>query len=163
LALASSASLSPDFPNPYSYRGLAYGRKRDFEHATADLDKAIALKPDYAKGYGNRAAVEELRGDPDRAITDADEAIRLTPKDAFAYNWRGKARFDKGEFDRAIADYDEALKLDQAFAEARQNRQAALAASQNQRKSQTVAPGATAPQPAALSQPASSLVSLERD
>jgi tetratricopeptide (TPR) repeat protein len=154
--------LSPDFPNPYSYRGFAYGRKADFEHAMADLDKAIALNPDYAKGYSNRAAVEELRGDPDRAITDADVAIRLTPKDAFAYNWRGKARFDKGELDLAIADYDEALKLDHAFAEARQNRQAALAASQNQRKSQTVAPGMAAPQPAALSEPASSLVSPER-
>jgi tetratricopeptide (TPR) repeat protein len=129
----------------YSYRGFAYGRKGEFDRAMTDLDKAIALDPKYARGYAHRAAVLELRGDADRAIADADEAIQLDPKDGVPYNWRGKAWFDKGDYDRAIADYDRAIRFAPSLADARRNRDQALAALATSQppRTQTASPAAT--------------------
>jgi tetratricopeptide (TPR) repeat protein len=37
--------LNPKYPNAYSHRSFAYGKKGDYDRAMADLNKAIELNP----------------------------------------------------------------------------------------------------------------------
>ena len=38
----------------YNRRGIAYGKKGEFDKAIADFTEAIRLKPDFAVAYLNR-------------------------------------------------------------------------------------------------------------
>jgi tetratricopeptide (TPR) repeat protein len=99
-------------------RGLAYGRKGDYDNAIADFDEAIRLKPNDAEAILGRGFAYEKKGDYDNAIKDFSKAIELEPNDAEAFNNRGFAYRKKGEHDKAIADFDEAIRLKPDYAEA---------------------------------------------
>jgi lipoprotein NlpI len=110
-AIASGRYEGKGLADLYRSRGLAWGRKRDFDRAIADYDRAIQLDPKYAFAYNNRGEAWRNRGDLDRAIADFNEAIRLDPRYWFAYDNRGDARREKGDLDSAIADFSEAIRL----------------------------------------------------
>ncbi len=86
--------------------------KKDFEHALADLDKAVQLDPRDALAYVSRGLAWAEKEAYDKAVADFDQAIRLDPKDASAYISRGKAWTVKEEYDKAMADFDQAIRLD---------------------------------------------------
>ena len=46
--------LKPDDTEAYNNRGVAYGKKGDYDRSIADYTKAIELKPDFAAVYSNR-------------------------------------------------------------------------------------------------------------
>jgi tetratricopeptide (TPR) repeat protein len=126
-ALSQTAECVPALGQDaiYFYRGTAYYRKGDYDHAIADFDEAIRLWPDHAGTYNSRGAACGSKGDYDCAIADFDEAIRLEPDFAEAYYNRGTAYYYKGNYDRAITDFDEAIRLEPGFAEAYNSRGAA--------------------------------------
>jgi tetratricopeptide (TPR) repeat protein len=114
--LDEAIRVDPEFAAAYAARGMVYSKKGAYDRAIADLDRALKLDP--------------LKNTNDREMADLDKALRLPPRSAAAYNARGEAWAGKGDFARAIADFDQALKLYANFADARQNRERALAALQ---------------------------------
>jgi tetratricopeptide (TPR) repeat protein len=106
----------------FSHRGLAYGRKRQYDRAIQDFDQAIRLNPNNAIAFSNRGAAYASKGQYDRAIQDFDQAIRLNPNNADAFSNRGAAYGRKGQPDRAIQDFDQAIRLNPNNADALRNR-----------------------------------------
>jgi tetratricopeptide (TPR) repeat protein len=103
----------------YHNRGVALGRKGDYDRALADLNEAIRLDPNSAVAYNSRGIAYRLRAnhghsraDYDRAIADHTEAIRLNPNFPAAYRNRGAVYNSIGHYDRAISESDEAIRLD---------------------------------------------------
>ena len=92
-------------------RGIACGKKNDYDRAILKFDLATRLKPDYALAFNNRGFTYRLKGDYDKAIRDYDEAIRLKSGYALAYLNRGFAYRLKGDEDQAIQDFKEAIRL----------------------------------------------------
>ena len=96
--------------------------KKDFEHALADLDKAVQLDPADALAYVSRGMAWGERGEYAKAMGDFDQAIRLDPMDFLAYSNRGAVWGEKQAYDKAIADFSQAIRLEPRFAEAFANR-----------------------------------------
>lgn len=111
----------------YQYRGNAYARKGDNEHAIQDYAQAIALTPE-SKDDAARATRSELfrlrgyasatKGDLDGGIQDFGEAIRLYGGNAAAFGDRGEAYYFQGKYDLAGQDLDQAITLQPRNAEA---------------------------------------------
>ena len=95
----------------YTYRGMAWRDKGDFDRAIADFDEAIRLDPNSALAYAHRGTAWQNKGDYKRVIADLTEAISLDPTLAPAYVNRGFSHMVEGDADRAIADYTEAIRL----------------------------------------------------
>jgi len=112
----------------YTNRGNAYGRKGNYDHAIADLDKAISLYPKLAAAYVIRGNTFDSKGDYNRAIADYSAAIPISSSArgsygrATIYYDRGDTYNKKGDYDRAIADDSEAIRLDPRFVLAYNNR-----------------------------------------
>ena len=73
----------------YVDRGIAYGRKNQYDRAIADFDRAIQLNPQLKGIHSNRGLAYVNKRDYDRAIADLDSEIQLNPEDAFVYHNRG--------------------------------------------------------------------------
>jgi tetratricopeptide (TPR) repeat protein len=95
---------------------------RHVDHATPDLDRAIALKPRHATARFVRAVrryhAEEWR----LVIDDLNVAVEVRPAFAYAYMQRGLAHHRAGELESAVLDLTEALRLSPHFAAACYNR-----------------------------------------
>ncbi len=123
--ISAGTSSTSELVLVYSFRGLHFEQKGQFDKALADFDRAIQLDPKSAVPYGGRGAVYLEKGDYDRAISAFSEAIRLAPPSAMQslasdYSFRGDAHLKKGQRDLAFRDYNSAIKInptsDVAFA-----------------------------------------------
>src|SRR5580704_13631385 len=111
-----SASETPESRAfAYAMRGSAYFQQRDYDHAMADYNEAIALDPKAAATFGLRATVRHLKGDLDGALADYDQSIKLEPEFAFPYYQRGRAYLIKGDLDHAITAYSDAMGRNAKF------------------------------------------------
>lgn len=106
----------------YTDRGLAYGRKGDYDRDIADETEAIKLDPHYENEFTNRGLAYHRKGDLAHALADYNEAVRLAPREALTYANRALLYLDQGDPDRAIADADEAIRLDAAMTSPRHTR-----------------------------------------
>lgn len=97
----------------HGYRGVAWGRKRQYDRAMADLDMAIRLWPSFAWGYKNRAGIWRDKRDYGRAIADLSQTIRLDPKDVTAYILRADAYHAGGQSANGLPDANRAVELGQ--------------------------------------------------
>lgn len=79
------------FAEVYNNRGIAYGKKGQYDKAIFNFTKAIALNPRDAKAYNNRGICYHLIGQSDKAISDYNKAIEIDPMFAGAYYNRGIA------------------------------------------------------------------------
>jgi tetratricopeptide (TPR) repeat protein len=95
----------------YLYRGYAYHRKDDSDHAIADCDQALKLKPDFVNALIIRMNCYERKGNRDRAIEDNSRLITLEPDTARYYSHRGILYYLIRDYNRALADLDQAIKL----------------------------------------------------
>jgi len=107
----------------YVLRGKHYINQSDYQHAIADLTKAIELDPKFGDAYYLRGNSYFAQGDYDRAIADETKAIELDPKRSSAYWIRGKAYSAKGLnhaagdesnelVKRGISDLNKVIELD---------------------------------------------------
>lgn len=68
----------------YEARGIAYHKKRDFDRAIADFDKAIELNPDEV-GYHISKGVSYIeKRDKELAIAAFQTALEMDPSNALA-------------------------------------------------------------------------------
>ena len=144
--------LSPELPDAYCARGMAYcGRamkqmnRAEIEKALSDYDKAIKLDPAFTEAYLMRGLAHKLSGKYDKALADYNKALELDPANASAkdsikqlqderasappegknpafYCERGSAYLNGGEVDKALADFNKAVELNPGLALAYCNR-----------------------------------------
>lgn len=94
-----------------AYRGYAYQRGGDLQHALLDYSQAIALNPRDAVSLYNRGTLYERLGDKRSAIRDYGESLRWWPENASAHFNRGLIFLETGKLDEAAADFTRAHEL----------------------------------------------------
>jgi len=90
-------------PDALARRGEASAARRDFEHALADLSKAIELRPGEPEYLYQRAMAYRQSGQAALALADLDHAITLNQDFLRAYLPRGEIRLHEKNVDGAIA------------------------------------------------------------
>ena len=95
----------------YYNRGIAYGKKGQYDRAISDFTKAIEIDPRYAEAYNNRGIAYGKKGQYDRAISDYTKALKINPMFAGAYYNRGVAYYYKKEYDKSLEDVEKAQNL----------------------------------------------------
>jgi tetratricopeptide (TPR) repeat protein/predicted aspartyl protease len=76
----------------YARRGSASASRRDYEHALADLTRAIELAPTEAGYFYERGMAYWSSAQPDRALEDFTQAIKLKPDDVRSLMARAELR-----------------------------------------------------------------------
>jgi len=108
---ASAAADEHADPDALARRGEASAARRDFEHALADLSKAIELRPGEPEYLYQRAMVYRQSGQAALALADLDHALTLNQDFLRAYIPRAEIRLHEKNVDGAIADLDAVDRL----------------------------------------------------
>lgn len=87
----------------YARRGSASASRRDYEHALADLSRAIELAPGQPEYHYERGMAYWSGGQPDKALEDFGQAIDLQPADVPARMARAELRARRGDPAGAIS------------------------------------------------------------
>lgn len=137
--LASHTQRAIDFLG----RAMDYMTLRDYEHAIADLDRAIAITPDFTLAYliranarylSTRISTEDTGSTPAMstalsrnallrtAVADLDTVIKLSPSMPIAYYNKGVILAGEGDLTSAISCFNKAIELKPDFGEAFYNR-----------------------------------------
>ena len=93
----------------YVQRGIAYGKKGEYDQAIADFAKALELEPNNVSAYLNRGIAYIEKNDHDQAIADFTKDLELEPNNMFAYRNRGLAYIYKCDHGKAIEDFTKIL------------------------------------------------------
>jgi len=108
-AVTPSADKKPDDPADAAAlvrRGAAFAGRRDFDHALADLNRAVELEPTNAGYLYQRGRVFWLKGDGAAALADFDNALELEPTHLQARMARAEFRTAAKDIPGATADLD---------------------------------------------------------
>ena len=108
---AGTAADEQSDPDALARRGEASAARHDFEHALADLSKAVELRPDNPEYLFQRALIHRQNGQADLAAADLDHVLALNPDFLRAYLPRAEIRLHQKNVDGAIADLDAVDRL----------------------------------------------------
>ena len=100
------------FANAFTYRGIAYADKGDYDRALQDYAQALQIVPDDDVALASRGDVYLRKGDFERAIQDYDKAIKPDSAMDALRGWtdhRGFAHFYLSQFDAAQKDFAASL------------------------------------------------------
>lgn len=121
--------LAPKEARAYFERGvLLAGRKRAYDRAIADFNRALELDPGNLEALMRRGDAYGRIGEFGRGLADLNRAIDRSPKAAQYYVIRGLLNGRRNMPQLALADYTTALALDSRNVDALQSRAAILAA-----------------------------------
>ena len=98
-------------PDALARRSEGFAARRDFEHALADLSKAVELRPDEPEYLFQRAIVYRQDGRADLALADLDHVLTLNQDFLRAYLPRAEIRLHEKNIEGAIADLDAVDRL----------------------------------------------------
>jgi arylsulfatase A-like enzyme/tetratricopeptide (TPR) repeat protein len=120
--LQKSIAIIDYYPEDWTYLGIAYGQKGEFQKALNCYEKALALDDTdamvyYNKGLFHLSQFMQLKSRPDhaRALECFKKAIELDPSLASAYNGLGVGYRIAGQIDAAIAVWEKTLELNPDF------------------------------------------------
>lgn len=116
--LSGLIEITPDEPQWYLDRGLAYFNLHQFDDAVTDLTTVIKLAPERDEAWFWRGMARGRAGDVHSGIADLSRFIERNPNDSRAYTKRGVRYIWVGEFVLAQADLERAVSLDDTNAEA---------------------------------------------
>jgi len=114
----AQATKEPLSAKDFFKRGDKCYKKKDYDGAIQNHNKAIELNPRYADAYSNRGNSYYMKGDYDQAFVDYNKAIALNPQLAHAYLNRGDIYYKEKEYDQALIDYNKAIQIDPQYAAA---------------------------------------------
>jgi tetratricopeptide (TPR) repeat protein len=103
--------LDSRFPEIYTWRGLCYYARHEYDLALADNNSAIQLAPNNASNYKTRGNTWFAKKDFEQAIADYSKAIELGGRDAAIFYDRGESYWLVEDYDHAITDFNKALEL----------------------------------------------------
>lgn len=106
--------ISPEDPDHYFRRGVAFRQKEDYQEALRDFNQVIHLSPKNTSAYLNRGLVRISLKDYQGAKADGDKAISLDPTLSDGYFIRGDAKYHLKDYEGANADYDQVIHLSTA-------------------------------------------------
>jgi tetratricopeptide (TPR) repeat protein/predicted aspartyl protease len=106
----AAADERPD-PDALARRGEASAARHDFEHALADLSKAVELRPDDPEYLFQRALIYRQSGQVALATADLDHVLTLNQDFLRAYMPRAEIRLHEKNVDGAVADLDAVDRL----------------------------------------------------
>jgi hypothetical protein len=92
-------------------RGVAFGKKNDFDKAMADFDEAVKLKDDDADVRFRRGAIRFQRKDYKGVVEDMSIVIKADDKNGPAYRMRGFSENMLDQRTEGAADNDKACEL----------------------------------------------------
>lgn len=107
-------------PVVFNNRGEVYAKKKEFDPALEDFNKALSLNPLHASAYNNRAQVYRWQGKYDLALKDYEIALRLKPQYIIYFN-RAALWGELEREDFSLQDFQRALELKPDFKEAYNN------------------------------------------
>ena len=104
----------------YTYRGITYYNKSEYDLALSDFSKAIDYRPKWKISYLYRGYAHFSLKKYDLAEIDLNFAVESRSKKVRtrSYALRGSARSYMGRYPEAISDFDNALRLGKKYAEA---------------------------------------------
>ncbi|MDR1868607.1 MAG: tetratricopeptide repeat protein [Treponema sp.] len=103
--------LNPNNAYAYSWRGLAYSDKKEYDRAFADFEHAIQLDPNNSNTYYFRGVANYNKKDYDSAIADFSKAIRIDPNNFYCYSRQADVYYKQGDYDNAIANFEAMLLI----------------------------------------------------
>ena len=120
--LQKSLAIIDYYPEDWTYLGVAYGQKGEFEKALDCYEKALSLDDTdamiyYNKGLFHLSRFMQAKSRPDypRALECFKKAIELDPGLAAAYNGLGVGYRVAGQTDAAITVWEKTLELNPDF------------------------------------------------
>jgi tetratricopeptide (TPR) repeat protein len=90
-------------------RGEMRLRRKRWEHAVADLRRAIELRPGAPEGYLNLAQAYGRHNQWDAAVEELDKAVACRPNDPQLYHTRAKAQESRRDWQAARGDLEQAI------------------------------------------------------
>lgn len=117
--IPAAAPEEPATAEALARRGTAFAARRDYSHAVADLNKAVALAPAEPRYLLERARAYFASNRPQLASADLDQTLRLAPADVNALMMRAAVRLSRHDKTDARADLDAAAKAAPAEADLR--------------------------------------------
>jgi tetratricopeptide (TPR) repeat protein/tRNA A-37 threonylcarbamoyl transferase component Bud32 len=119
--LELAAKIDPKHAATYADTGGIFSRKKDWERALKEFDKAIALEK-RSEYYDQRAYVYYEMRQEDLALADYETAIELNPYNPFAHGGRALIKLNRSDAPGALADLGRAIELDPTNGHYRRNR-----------------------------------------
>jgi putative PEP-CTERM system TPR-repeat lipoprotein len=95
------ATLLPQSPDPLMLVARAHVAKKDFNAATATLQKALAVQPGRLDVYRDAIATYIAAGKPEEALADARAVQKARPKAAIGFVFEGEVLLNEKKFDQA--------------------------------------------------------------
>jgi tetratricopeptide (TPR) repeat protein len=94
---------------------VAYLRKREFDKAIEDLDKAIQLNSQSYSSYHNRGMAYSGKGRHEKAVEEFSKVLEINPSSTLLLKDRGTAYRKLAEYELALADLQKCVELDKNF------------------------------------------------
>lgn len=108
---AGATPIEQADPDALARQGEASAARRDFEHALADLSKAVELSPDNTEYLYQRALVYRQNRQADLALADLDHVLMLDHDYLRAYLPRAEIRLREKNISGALEDLDAVDRL----------------------------------------------------
>ena len=96
----------------YCNSAKIHSKKKEYEDALQEYDRAIEVDPEYAEAYYGRGITYINIGYPEEAILDLDHALLLDPNNAKFYRALATAYFRKGDYKTFTQNIDKAREIE---------------------------------------------------
>jgi serine/threonine protein kinase/tetratricopeptide (TPR) repeat protein len=110
--LPTAIALAPNSAGLYRTYGIAFGRKKDWQRAVAQLDNSVEKDPHSAWTRFLLGEALLRNKQPYRAVAEYRKAVAMAPRHAPAHLGLAHAHFERGDYKQAIEHWRTATEID---------------------------------------------------